>query len=178
LRTPTTWRCPREVRIWLSWTASSARSKRCPPGQPPGLRLGLPDPAPDWVGYALGVFEADQRRDGRARRDGQSHFKLKVSGAPEDREVFLEGLGVLREVWPEMAGSVDCLVRVVLWFEPFAGSASLTQAYGAVFIATGRDVPGAIEAIVHETTHLELMARTTVDKLLLNGDDAGASPFR
>jgi HEXXH motif-containing protein len=79
-----------------------------------------------------------------------------------------------------MAQAVDALVRQVVWYETARGpgSGTLHQAYGALFVVRGGGTARTLEALVHETTHLELMARFAVDKPLVNMSASATSPFR
>jgi HEXXH motif-containing protein len=141
----------------------------------PSTRFGGRESVPEWVRYALRVFEQDQARDGRTAR---LRPHLADARAAEECRAALERL---RVAWPEMAETVDVLVREIVWFDTDdrgSRSATLTQAYGAVFLY--RDVQGieVVEHLVHEATHLELTARMAVDPLVVNRDDRAPSPFR
>jgi HEXXH motif-containing protein len=79
-----------------------------------------------------------------------------------------------------MAQAINALVREVVWYETAYGprSGTLIQAYGAVFLAGGRTVASALADLVHEATHLEVVARLALEPTLRNPDDRDASPYR
>jgi HEXXH motif-containing protein len=79
-----------------------------------------------------------------------------------------------------MAGTTSALVRELRWYdapEGGFGSASLTQAYGALFLTPGKRLD-LYESLIHESSHLELTARMALDKLLVDGAVRAPSPFR
>jgi HEXXH motif-containing protein len=139
---------------------------------PPALVV---DGTAAWHRYGIEVLMADYLRDGRP-------VEIDLSGrpAPDDVRAARAALDRLAHDWPEMAQTIDALVRQVVWYETAAGpsSGTLHQTYGALFVARGRGVARALEALVHETTHLELIARFAVDKPLANMTAAEISPFR
>jgi HEXXH motif-containing protein len=129
----------------------------------------------EWQRHGVEVLMGDYVRDGRP-------VEIDLSGrpGPEDLASARLALDRLADDWPEMAQAIDALVRQVVWYETAAGpgSGTLHQAYGALFVVRGGGVARALEALVHETTHLELMARFAVEKPLVNMAATEISPFR
>lgn len=100
---------------------------------------------------------------------------------------FAEGMQVLEQCWPEMAGEVAALVRHVL---VATGAASATehfdggshyQLWGLLILNPAfHSTPLAMaEVLVHEASHLLLFGLTTDEPMVLNDDGAlYASPLR
>ncbi|GGL10648.1 aKG-HExxH-type peptide beta-hydroxylase [Nocardia jinanensis] len=155
-----------------------AQLERIVAGPPPPLDLAtIGDTPPRWVEYALEKFVDDQRRN-----DSLSVELESVTPGPATLDGTRNALTLLAGSWPEMGGVTETLVREIRWTKGSArasSSATLTQIYGAVFLRAGLTRPVVLyELLVHEATHLELVARMAVDKLLTNGSDRAPSPFR
>lgn len=147
-------------------------------GPPPPIELATTgDTTPRWVEYALDKFVDDQRRN-----DSLSVELESVTPGPVTLDGTRTALARLAECWPEMSHIGETLIREVRWMNGSArasSSATLTQTYGAVFLRADLTRPVVLyELLVHEATHLELIARMAVDKLLVNGSERAASPFR
>ncbi|MEU4314182.1 HEXXH motif-containing putative peptide modification protein [Nocardia sp. NPDC024068] len=147
-------------------------------GPPPPLDPSTSgDNPPPWVEYALAGFVDDQRRN-----DGLAVELEAVTPAAATLEAVGNALTHLAGTWPEMSRVTETLVREIRWTTGSAhgsASATLTQTYGAVFIRADLARPVVLyELLVHEATHLELIARMALDKLLTNGSLRAPSPFR
>lgn len=141
----------------------------------PELELSPGGPLPQWAGGALGMFTADQRLAG-----GQFVYANAVTPDTETLAACRIALQLLARCWPEMARTTETFVRELRWFvgpDDAVISVTLTQAFGAVFLVPTRSI-ALYEALVHEATHLELMARMAIDKLIANGGQLARSPFR
>jgi HEXXH motif-containing protein len=141
-----------------------------------GFRLDAKAEDDPWVKYALDSFVQARRRDG---------FDLTLATVPGDahrRQTLRDSLELLREAWSEAGDAVTALVRQIVWFETRAGSGPrsglIAQAFGAIFVAGDSDPVELIGSLVHETTHLDVIMRLAVDKLILNRAAQADSPFR
>jgi HEXXH motif-containing protein len=145
---------------------------------PPQLELaGKPEDRP-WIAYALDVFDADWRRDGK-----EPDPLIETPAAEADLDALTEALSLLRRSWPEMAELIDLLARQIVWFRtqnggPGPASAVLIQAFGAVFLAAGNDALSYLSSVVHEVSHLDVIMRLSADRYIENRDHVGKSPFR
>jgi len=142
---------------------------------PPSRRFVVDADAP-WIAFALERFAADERNEGGDK------LMASVQGQARDFAHLDAAFALLTEAWPEMAFEVDLLVRDYVWSAMVRGVGtpvgSLVQAFGAVFLPCGVGRLGLLEALVHETTHLDVTMRLALDNLVLNRETIGSSPVR
>ncbi|WP_328387451.1 aKG-HExxH-type peptide beta-hydroxylase [Nocardia sp. NBC_00416] len=167
-----------ERRALTTARRAVAQLEQIAAGPPPPLQLTTTGHnPPPWVEYALDRFVDDQRRN-----DSLSVELESVTPEPATLDGARNALTRLADSWPEMSRITETLVREVRWTKGSArasSSATLTQTYGAVFLRADLTRPVVLyELLVHEATHLELIARMAVDKLLTNGSVRAPSPFR
>jgi HEXXH motif-containing protein len=144
-------------------------------GGPPSLEVSPQGHPPAWVDYALPILARDKPGGG----GGPVGLEVVIPG-DEAVAACLDALDLLETAWPEMAVTVNVLMRELRWLEgtnPMR-SATLTQTFGAVFLRNGLARMRLYEVLVHEATHLELVARMALDRLLENRSDRAPSPFK
>src|SRR5690606_32868694 len=82
--------------------------------------------------------------------------------------------------WSDMFATFRMLVRELRWLaaDDQTKSATLTAAFGAVFLPLDPERLRINGVLVHEATHLELVTRMSLDKLVTNGSDRAPAPFK
>lgn len=103
-----------------------------------------------------------------------------VLAEPAERLLY-EAVECLHRFWSPAARQIERLVQEIVWFSaPKQESSTDPSVFGAVYLnPTPRwTVPWFVEVMLHETAHLSLYIKQSIDPLVVNAQERTHSPFR
>jgi HEXXH motif-containing protein len=131
----------------------------------------------DWAPFSL------EEQNQEILMDTQTHPRMQLSSKfhKHGEKITREALRAIDVIWPELSIQLQHLVSKIVWFSsPHFWSSTAPYAHGAIFIniQPNWSVPHLIDTLAHESGHLSLMIKQTIDPMLENPQHRSNSPLR